>query len=120
LADPDRDPEEPVAGAQARALAGRARQDCGLLAQQEVLGDEVAAASEHRTEHGDEQTQLLEHARQDAASAAVTARSDFSTPTAITRRERPSASHLPARPPPIPRFTRSVTRLLQRLAILGA
>jgi hypothetical protein len=50
--DADRQPEEPVAGAQAWGLAGGARQDPELLAQERVLGEQVAAGAGDRAEQG--------------------------------------------------------------------
>src|SRR5262245_28520756 len=59
----DQEPEQLVAGAWPRALPGRARQDRELLAQEEVLGDQFAAAAEGRPEQADEQEQVLDHRR---------------------------------------------------------
>jgi hypothetical protein len=56
-------PEELVAGAQAWALARRSREDGELLAEQDVLGDQVTAAPDDRPEEGDEQQQVLTHCR---------------------------------------------------------
>jgi hypothetical protein len=43
-------PDQLVASAERRPLAPRAGQDGELVAQQQVLGDQVAAAAEGRTE----------------------------------------------------------------------
>jgi hypothetical protein len=57
----DRQPEESVARAKARTLPGGARQDRELLAQEEVLGQQVAAAAEAGAEEGGEKVQILKH-----------------------------------------------------------
>jgi hypothetical protein len=54
-------PYESVGRAQRRALARRARRDRRLLAQQEVLGDQIAVGAGERPEKVGEQHQVLEH-----------------------------------------------------------
>jgi hypothetical protein len=49
-------PEEPVVGTEARPAARRPGQDYELLAQQEVLGDQIAARAQTCMEDADEQT----------------------------------------------------------------
>jgi hypothetical protein len=47
--------------AQARALAGRAGEGRELLAQHDVLRDQVAAVADGRVEQGNEEEQALDH-----------------------------------------------------------
>src|SRR5439155_24670173 len=53
--------EELVAGAQAGPRPGGPGQHGELLAEEQVLGDEVASAAQQRTEQVDEEEQVLEH-----------------------------------------------------------
>ena len=53
-------PEELVGRAPLRALARRTRQDRQLLAQQEVLGDQIAVGARERAEQAGEQEQVFE------------------------------------------------------------
>jgi hypothetical protein len=69
-ADPAHDdPEQLVAGAHPGALAGGPRQDGELVAQERVLDDEIAAATERRPDAGEQEGEYLEHARRIADPA---------------------------------------------------
>jgi hypothetical protein len=72
-------PEEPVAGAQARALVRRSSEDRELVAQQDVLGDQVAVAPTDRAKEGDEQEHVLTHCRMITAIRRYRARSAYAT-----------------------------------------
>jgi hypothetical protein len=56
-------PEELVACAQPRSLTGWTPEDAHLVAEQEVLREQVAAVADGRAEHGDEERQALDHRR---------------------------------------------------------
>jgi hypothetical protein len=58
----DQDLEESVAGTEAEPLPGRPTQDGELLAEKEVLGDQVGASADEDEGHGDEQGEELDHA----------------------------------------------------------
>jgi hypothetical protein len=59
------DPRQLVAGADLRALAGRAGQDGQLVAQQQVLGEEVGAAAQAGSQGSEDESEQLEHGPQD-------------------------------------------------------
>ncbi|MCA1835567.1 MAG: hypothetical protein LC721_04220, partial [Actinobacteria bacterium] len=55
------DPEEFVAGAEARSLPSRPSQHRKLMAEQEILGDERIAIAYGRTEKAEQKKEILEH-----------------------------------------------------------
>ncbi len=57
----DQDPEELVAGVEPRLPAGGPGQDGELLAEEQVLGDQVGSAAQQRADHTDEEEQVLDH-----------------------------------------------------------
>ena len=57
----DQDPKELVPGAEPEPPSGGPTQDGELLAKQEVLGDQVGAATQHGAEQTDEKAQVLKH-----------------------------------------------------------
>ena len=65
------EPEESVARTEARPRPCGAAQDQELLAQQEVLGDQIVARIETRAEYGGEEAQLLEHGQEIMPPARV-------------------------------------------------
>jgi hypothetical protein len=78
-------PEEPVVGAQARALARGPSQDGELLAQQEVLGDQIAAGSDGRAEQRDEEQDVVDHRRHDRRLRTGTSRPNTPPPQVLHR-----------------------------------
>ena len=67
-------------GAQARALARGPSQDGELLAQQEVLGDQIAAGSDGRAEQRDEEQHVVDHRCHDRRLRAGTSRPNTPPP----------------------------------------
>src|SRR5439155_18460386 len=63
------DPEDRVAGARAWTAPGRAGQDRELVAQQQVLGNQVAAIADGGAEPAEQQTQVVTHRRHDPTAS---------------------------------------------------
>ena len=58
----NQDPEQPIAVLQAGPLRARTCEDRQLVAQHEVLSDELARSSHRRAKQADQEEQVLEHA----------------------------------------------------------